>query len=145
MKPSLKEGYPPGWQGFPMQMSPKDLELWVRFKEEYAREFKQFYFDVLIGDPVIEAPEEELNIRMYVEQTSRLRIDAVGEKDDEWWLMELRPNAAAGAIGSILTYKTLWEEDPPDRRLVTPVIVTDNTNKNIVRVCAILKIIIILV
>lgn len=128
-----------------MQMSARDLELWVRFREIFGKDFKQFYFDVLVGEGSIELPEEEEEIRRMVEQTSRLRIDAVGEKENEWWMMELRPYASAGAIGSILTYKTLWEEDPPDDRLVTPVIITDNTNKNIVRVCSMLNIVILLV
>ena len=81
-------------------------------------------------------------MKSMIEQPSRLRIDAVGQRKNEYWLIELRPNAMCGAIGSILTYKTLWDMDPPDDRLATPVIVTDNTNRNIISAASRLKIII---
>ena len=145
MKPTLKEAYSPGWNGMPMKMSPRDLELWIRFQNYYFDKFDRFYFDVLVGEPVIETTYETEAMKAMIEQSSRLRIDAVGERKDEYWLIEFRPNAAPGAIGSILTYKTLWEAEPLDDRIVTPVIVTDNTNRNITKVAAILNIILILV
>ena len=143
--PALGEPLPPDWAGHPPQMSANDMNLWVRFRESYAQEFKNFYFDCHVGDPVLEAPDLEEEMQRVVEAVSRRRIDVVGEKENEWWLIELRQNAGPGAIGSILTYKTLWEEDPPDKRLVTPIIVTDYTDKNLVRVCSKLNIIYLLV
>jgi len=145
MKPNLKQAYPPDWKGMPMQMSARDRELWLRFQESMPEGFIHFYFDVQVGTPVVEAPEEKPEIKAMIEQTTRLRIDAVGEKKNEYWLIELRPSAMCGAIGSILTYKTLWEEDPIDDKIITPVIVTDNTNRNIISAAGRLKIIILLV
>ena len=122
-------------------MSANDLQLWISFREDYAKEFKQFYFNCQVGDPILESPELEEEMQIVVDAVSRRRIDVVGEKEGEWWLIELRQNAGPGAIGSILTYKTLWEENPPDKSLVTPVIVTDTADRNLAHVCAKLKII----
>ena len=145
MKPRLGDPFGTDWAGYPAQMSANDMQIWIRFRDEYAKEFKQFYFSCLVGDPVLDAPDLEEEMQRVVEAVSRRRIDVVGEKENEWWLIELRQNAGPGAIGSILTYKTLWEENPPDKRLVTPVIVTDYADKNLVRVCSKLDIIYLLV
>lgn len=135
MKPTLGDPFPPDWPGYPEQMSAEDHQIWLRFRELYSQEFKAFYFSVHVGEPIMwtEGLEEEL--ALMVEHISRRRIDAVGEKDHEWWLIEFRKDAGPGAIGSILTYKILWEEDPPDNRPVVPVIVTDVMDVNIFRVC----------
>lgn len=145
VKPGLKQAVRPDWGGFPPHMSAGDQALWVNFRDIYARDFKFFYYDVLVGIPSLEMTQVEPELQGMVNQITRMRVDAVGEKENEWWIIEFRPNASLGAIGSVLGYKTLWEEDPPDERPVKPVIVTDYHNENVKRVCEILKIELILV
>ena len=140
MKPTLGEPFSPDWAGYPEQMSAEDGAIWFRFRDEYAKEFKQFYFSCRVGDPILEGLELEEDMLRVVSAVSRRRIDVIGEKDNEWWIIELRKHAGPGAIGSVLTYKTLWDEDPPDDRLTAAVIVTDYTDKNLVRVCSKLNI-----
>ena len=143
--PELVDPLPPDWEGYPEQMSHNDFIIWSRFIDIYSQDFKQFYYNVCVGEPTMWAEGLEEDMARMVEHVSRRRIDVVGEKKEEWWLMEIRMNAGPGAIGSVLTYKTLWEENPPDKRLVTPVIVTDYTDPNLIRVCSILNIIILVV
>lgn len=107
--------------------------------------FKRIYFSVRVGDPVLAAPGLEPEMQRVVEHVSRRIADLVGEKNDAWWIIELRPKASHGAIGSILTYRILWEEDPPDRRPVTAAVVTDYLDKNLLRVYDVLNIIPLLV
>jgi len=145
MKPDLSEPFPPDWTGYPLQMSANDHQIWLRWRDIYALEFERLYFSVTVGEPTLWTEGLEEDMMRMVQHASRRRIDVVGEKKDEWWLMEFRQNAGPGAIGSVLTYKVLWEEDPPDKRLVTPVIVTDATDKNLAAVCSKLKIVLLLV
>lgn len=140
MKPDLGNPYPPDWPGYPIQMSSQDHIIWIRFRELYALSFNTFYFSVLVGDPILWSEGLDEGMRRVVDHASRRRIDVVGEKDNTWWLMEFRMNTGPGAIGSILTYKTLWEDDPPDQRPVIPVIVTDILDKNLAHVCSVLQI-----
>ena len=133
MKPNLVFPQAPEWKGTPPHLSRPDLELWLLFREAHASKFLQFYFDVRVGDP-LQCPQDfEPNLTRMVEQLSRRRIDVVAEKENEWWLIELRPNAGPGAIGSALTYKFLWEEDPPDDKTTIPVIVTNFFDSNLTR------------
>ncbi len=135
MKPSLGTPYSVDWDGAPIQMSPNDREIWAYFQEQFAAEFQSFYFNVGVGVATMWSEELDEEMTRMVEWISRRRIDVVGEKADAWWLIELRINAGPGAIGSILTYKTLWEDDPPDQRPVVPVIVTNTQDANLQRVC----------
>jgi hypothetical protein len=61
------------------------------------------------------------------EDISRRRIDVVGEKPDGWFLIEVKYNAGPEALGQILMYKELWNQDPPDGKPVFTAIVTDRT------------------
>lgn len=106
-------------------MASNDLPLWDRYRLLYASEFIGFYFDSALGTPS-SAPvgTEEGLVRMWTRITSK-RIDVVGRKLGAWWIIELRPQASSGALGTILTYRDIWLSDPPDSDPVTSVIVTD--------------------
>ena len=145
IKPGLGEEYPSDWGGSPAQMSTNDGVIWARFRDTASQYYRNLYFSVLVGDPTMwsEGLEEEM-VRV-VEHASRRRIDVVGETDTEWHLIELRMNAGPGAIGSVLTYKTLWEASPLDEKPAIPIIITDVTDSNLAFACQKLGIKLILV
>ena len=145
MKPNLGEAYSPDWAGQPAQMSANDGVIWARFRDDIPEYYRNLYFSVLVGDPTMwsEGLEEEM-IRV-VEHASRRRIDVLGETDTAWHIIELRMNAGPGALGSVLTYKSLWEADPPDKRPVFPIIITNATDANLEFACQKLNIKLILV
>lgn len=49
--------------------------------------------------------------RMWYASTAK-RIDALGEKKDELWIIEVAASPYLRAVGQCLSYKFLWEEDP---------------------------------
>jgi hypothetical protein len=135
MKPNLGLSYPPDWRGTPMQMSHEDRILWIRWSSSYPQGYQAFYYSVLVGDAILGKDEPDEELQRMIDQVSRRRLDVVGEKKDSWEIIELRPNAGPGAIGSVLTYKTLWEQDPIDERKISMSIVTDNMDRNLKYVC----------
>lgn len=128
--------YAPQWKGVPPHMSSQDLALWDRFQEFFAGDFSGFYFDAALGTtaPPGDTTDENM-IKMWQRVTSK-RIDAVGVKADSVWVMEFRPNASVGALGSILTYVTLWRDDPPLDTPAVPVIVTDFPDPDLISLAA---------
>ena len=120
------------WRGRPPHMSSQDIPLWDRFQEKHGSTFSGFYFDVALGTPsdVPDGTPENLT-KMWVRITSK-RIDAVGVKPDEYWIIEARPEAAAGALGTILTYRSLWLKDPPDKLPIRGVIISDVFDPDII-------------
>lgn len=135
MKPSLGLSYPPGWRGAPAQMSHEDKILWIRWSSTYPQGYLAFYFSVLVGDAILGKDEPDEELQRMIDQVSRRRIDVVGERKDAWEIIELRPNAGPGAIGSVLTYKALWGQDPIDDKKILISIVTDNMDRNLKYVC----------
>jgi len=131
MKPDLGDPFDPNWGGVPAQMSSNDHQIWMAFRDMAAIEYKNLYFSVHVGEPTLWQEDLEEEMTRMVEYSSRRRIDVVGEKDDAWDILELRMNAGPGALGSVLLYKLLWEQDPPDERPVNPIIVTDVTDTNL--------------
>lgn len=113
-------------------MSSLDQELWVRFHEKYASQFTGFYYDAAVGTPSEIPPgTDPAMAKMWTRITAK-RIDAIGVKPNEYWLIEVRPNAAAGALGTIITYTTAWYNDPPNNLKLTPVIVSDVFDPDII-------------
>ena len=132
MKPELGQLYLPSWRGHPPHMSSLDLPLWDRFQDQHGSQFLGFYFDALVGTPSEVPPgTDEKMLKMWTRLTAK-RIDAVGVKPAQYWLIEFRPNAAAGALGTIVTYMTAWRKDPPDDLPVQPVIVSDVFDPDII-------------
>lgn len=117
--------FPRDYAGRPPHVSSQDLPLWDRFQHRFGSDFIGFYFDASLGTPSEVQPDTPENLkRMWTRLTSK-RIDVVGVRLNEIWIIELRPSAAAGALGTIMTYIELWREDPPFEKPAFPVIVTD--------------------
>lgn len=106
-------------------MSSLDQPLWERFQSLRGAEYQLFYFDASLGTPSEVAPDAPPELaKMWTRITSK-RMDVVGRKAGEWWILEMRPNASSGALGTIITYRDLWLSDPPDNDPVIAAIVTD--------------------
>lgn len=132
MKPKPGQLYANDWRGRPPHMSSNDLPLWERFQDKYGSEFLGFYFDVLVGTPSDIPAGTPENMSTMWERITAKRVDAVGVKPDTYWLIEFRPNAAAGALGTIITYMTAWRKDPPDDKPIQPVVVSDVFDPDII-------------
>ncbi len=54
---------------------------------------------------------DEAMKRMWYASTAK-RIDAIGERSGEIWIIEVAASPYLRAVGQCLSYKFLWEEDP---------------------------------
>lgn len=124
--------YPKDWAGKPPHMASHDLEIWIRYREKHAHEFIGFYFDAACGTPAEVPPGTPENLaRDWIRITSK-RIDVIGIKTNEIWIIEVRPDASSGALGTILTYFECARKEPPDSRLIVPVIISDRFDPDII-------------
>lgn len=125
MKPELGRLYPPTWRGTPAHMARRDLPLWYRFLDNHATDYIGFFYDTALGDGTDPGPDEPEEYRYGYIRLTRLRADAIGSDPKGWTLFEVRPNAGAGALGALVTYRALWNIDPPDNRSLRPLLITD--------------------
>jgi hypothetical protein len=133
MPPDLGFRYPPTWPGNPPHMSLQDIPLWVRCRDRFSTRVTDWYFDAAVGEGAGPGPNPSDSIALAYYRLTRKRIDAVGDAGSTWLLLELRPNAGLGALGSIQTYRSLWERDPPDSRPVEAWLITDRGEPDTLR------------
>ncbi len=101
----------PGFTGRPARMAPEDFEIWKRWFPTVREGTVRILFDVGVGEGrTIPANTEPAFEFMWLRNTQK-RIDAVLEREDEFWIVELRFAAQTSAIGRVLTYKRLWDKD----------------------------------
>lgn len=105
-----------------------DVSLWQRFLTQHGEYFDRFEYDVHVGQGVAldpAWPEEIIRVALAL---TRKRIDAVGYREDEVWLFEVKPDAGLSALGQILAYKALWERGRGTPARMYLAIVTDRLN-----------------
>jgi hypothetical protein len=130
-KPRLTQKITKGEPLRPMLLSSQDIALWYRWHKIFGEFYDAFYFNVLLGQPPIPSEYWDVELEEFIYQSYSLRPDVVGEKKDFWEIFEIRPNAGPGAIGSVLTYATLWEANPPDERPLKKSLITDAADINL--------------
>lgn len=131
MSVDLGPSFPPDFLGIPPHVSTEDLVIWEEFRRLHAKDYVRFYFDVALGTGEDSPAGTRPSVAEAWKRLTRFRADVVGDTGQEWHLIELRPNAGPGAIGAMQTYSTLWLVDPPDRRPVRSIIVTDRCASDI--------------
>lgn len=93
-------------------MLPPDVPLWHLFLDKFAWMFQRFYYNVRVGGPdMTEVIADEAIKKMWYASTAK-RIDAIGERDKDIWIIEVASSPYLRAVGQCLSYKFLWEEDP---------------------------------
>jgi len=125
--------YDTDWRGRPPHMLAPDIPVWYRFLKEWSPHFIALYYDCLLGGPVAKKDEEEDPMaRMWRALTSK-RADAIAELDNEVWLIEVSAYPGMRALGQLLTYHTLWCEDPKINKPVIMVLVADQIDPDVRR------------
>ena len=112
MPTDLGDSFEITWRGDPQQMLPPDVPLWNLFLDRYASNFQRFFYNVRVGGPDMTGIEADEGMkRMWYASTAK-RIDALGEKKDELWIIEVAASPYLRAVGQCLSYEFLWNLDP---------------------------------
>jgi hypothetical protein len=97
---------------------PQEAALWRRWLVDHDAEFDRFDYNVAVGkgvDPtgVLGAPQDDIARAAHEQyrQNTRRRIDVVGYKQDETWLFEVEEFPGTRALGQLVVYETLYEDD----------------------------------
>lgn len=111
-------------------MAGEDVPIWERFLDVRGGEFVGFVYDarVGLGIPAPEGTSPEL-VKAQFDNTAK-RIDAIGVRIGEVWIIEVRQRFGLSSIGQILGYSVLAADELPGdlgRRIV---IVTDNMGRD---------------
>jgi len=112
MPTTLGPKYSTDWRGKPPHMLAPDIPVWYRFLTEWSHHFTSLYYDCLLGGPTLTAAELKDPMKRMWRALTCKRADAIAETKSEVWLIEVSDTPGMRALGQLLTYQTLWREDP---------------------------------
>lgn len=105
--------FPPAWRGRPPAMLDADVPVWLRYLDRHADEFRRFWYNVRITSDDLAARFPDPELRAIAAALLPKRIDAVGERDEALWIIEVAAIIGLRSIGQALTYASLWRQERP--------------------------------
>ncbi len=120
------------------------MRIYQRARRLLLLHAEHFYFNVQLGHGAPAPAETSAALRDMWRRSTVKRADLVADYGDRWELVELRHDATSSAVGRLLQYRMLWQEDPPDQRPLSLTLATDSNDTDLYRLCAQLKISLIL-
>lgn len=108
-----------------------EAEIWRRWLEVHRGEFDTFEYDVHVGRLWPEHETLEREWKVGAASVYQKRIDVVGLQPDAITIFEVKPHAGLGAIGQILGYVSLYEEQFNPVKEMRAAIVAELVDPNI--------------
>ena len=116
-------------------LSEGEAEIWERFVIKFPDWFDEVWYDVEVGtcrdatetlDEFFKSHKEYLNMR---------KIDALGKKDNQYTIVEVKKHAWHSALGEIQGYFHCFLKDWPTERPVKTMILTDLEMPDMREIC----------
>lgn len=128
----LGKQYATDWTGRPPHMLATDIPVWYRFLESWGHIFTKLYYDCLLGGPSLTAEQlEDPYWQMWRANISK-RADAIAELEDEVWIIEVAQRPGLRAVGQLMVYLSLWQEDPAILKPEKPILVCEDVDTDLI-------------
>lgn len=106
-------------------LTPKEERVWRHWLKEHESEFDAFEYNVHVGEGVkvppssfIEQDTVALAMAEAYRKATQLKIDAVGFRNTEVWILEVEDRATSATLGQLQTYGLLL---PKARSVLGPI------------------------
>lgn len=124
--------YTTDWRGKPPHMLAPDIPVWYRFLDKWKEKFLTLYYDSLLGAPELSAEEENDSMKVMWRALTSKRSDVIAVLKDEIWIIEVTDYAGMRTLGQLLTYHTLWVQNPPIDKPEKLILVATAVDPNLV-------------
>lgn len=122
---------PPALTGRYPNMARHDAALWERYLKHSAQLWRGVSYDVRLGGQEVTGDGLSEAERYMWRQNTAERIDVVADRGTEHWVIEVRPNAKLGALGSAVGYVLLGQREPWTSLPLVPAVLTDNISPDV--------------
>jgi len=116
-------------------MAKRDLEVWHRFLTAHAADFIAFSYDVALGGTILDIPDMPEPDRLGWQYSTALKIDVVGWKGNQVWVIEVRPEATVGTFGAAVAYAMVFKRENITVLPIIPAIVCDAIQPDVLWAC----------
>ena len=136
MPTTLGKPFSVDWEGHPPHMLFPDVPVWYSWLAKYGQYIETLYYDCLLGGPWLspEAMKDKLAYQWAYNNSKR--ADAIAEMKDEVWIIEVSTSPGLRAIGQLLSYMSLWIEDPKINKPEKMVLVCANLDTDLIACAA---------
>lgn len=117
---------PPALTGRYPNMARHDAALWERYLKTAAHLWRGVTYDLRLGGQEVSDPDASETEKYMWRKNTAERIDVVADRGAEHWVIEVRPNAKLGALGSAIGYVLLGQREPWTTLPLVPAVLTDN-------------------
>ncbi len=105
----------PRWPNTPLPKYPhlvgSDIPIWDSWIRTHGHYFQGFDYDVHVGQGLEPDKDHSFQLQeMWVSLTQK-RIDVVGYRPGEVWLIEVKDRPTTAAVGQALSYQILYQAD----------------------------------
>lgn len=125
------EFFPAQLLGWYPHMARRDAAIWERYLRASADLWQGFAYDVAVGGMLIDATDEDPATLKGYQYSTAQRIDVVGNRGTEHWIIEVRSNARVGAVGAAIGYTLLAQKEPWTELPLVPAVCTDNISPDV--------------
>jgi len=105
----------PRWPATPLPKYPhlvgSDIHVWNTWIHSYGNLFSGFDYDVHVGQGLEPDKDQPYPIQMMWINLTQKRIDVVGYRPSEVWLIEVKDRPTVAVIGQCLSYQILYGID----------------------------------
>ena len=109
-------------------MRPGDISIWNEYIDKNADNFLRCWYDVKVGKPEITTIISDEKLKRNWFDLSRWGIDVLAEDENLFYVIEVKPNANAKALGQACAYAKMWAKKRQPNKPVIPVVLTDTIN-----------------
>jgi len=103
-------------------------DVWIRL---YGHHFEGFSYDIHVGEGLAPDKRAPYPIQQMWTTLTQKRIDVVGFRPTELWLIEVKDRATVATLGQILSYLHLFNIQYRPVRLTRPVIIAGSIEPDI--------------
>ena len=107
-------------------MRPRDVAIWDQFILNNPHAFIRVWYDVHIGNPAKNHHDHDQLHATGMYDVSCWCIDVLADDGTHFWVIEIKPNALAGALGQALAYTKLLQGEKVFIKPLRPAVLTDN-------------------
>ncbi len=117
-------------------MAKRDAAIWLRFLKTHGDEFIGFSYDVALGGLIMPEDTGDEAMRRGYQYSTAVKIDAVGWKGNQVWVIEVRPEAHIGTFGAPIGYALLFQRELLTDLPIVPCIVCESIQIDVGWLCA---------
>jgi hypothetical protein len=112
-------------------MLPPDARIWDAFVYLHANVFDNVQYDYHVGEGVARQPGWDDSLYKMAKIITQRRIDVIGWKNQQPWLIEVKQSPGVSAVGQLISYKELYLRDNPAHINVQLYLVCDRLDQDI--------------